>query len=245
MKLNQFDLFLFDLDDTLINTRYSYKLAQEHAIAIPCSYRADLIPALLLERLRSFAKQTGSGKYREYFRLFLNELGIFSSLEEKTIFSQMLERYETTYWSNLRPFTEGITFLNHLTQTKKKIALVSNGDTRQQWKKIQHVHLDKFFVPQNSFISGNYAAQLKKPSPFLVETACNTLNVLPEKSVFFGNTFEDIVAGTLAGVSTSFHSESCALPSKLSGKFEPDFLFDNWKSVLETFFDENREKKVF
>jgi len=235
MNLHQFELFLFDLDDTLINTRESYHRAQEKALTTLCQLIPGFSKDLFLQSLRSYAQQTGSGQYELYFQLFLNEHTDLSPKEGKEVFETMVKTYEEHYWSNLTEFSDSRNFLNTLHHKHIPMALVSNGETERQLKKLQHTSLQQFFSPKNSFISGAFATEQKKPSPFMVQSACRNYQILERKTLFFGNTVEDMIAGNSAGTSTAFITESCPLPPNLSANEQPDKVFSSWAAVIREF----------
>jgi FMN phosphatase YigB (HAD superfamily) len=226
INLPEFELYLFDLDDTLISTRGAYRAAQENAVTDVFSGPSRMT-ATYANTVRWFCQHIGSSQPELYFAAFLKSIDIPISDFEPTL-SALLNAYHERYWNLLDPLPGAVQFLKLLANQGKPLALVSNGAVGVQNKKLKQCSLDRFFSSQNRFISENYNPSQKKPSPYMIEEATRTNHVGPDQTVFFGNAMVDILAGNLADVTTvavGTWSSDINIPSL--GK--PDFQIKGWQ----------------
>jgi FMN phosphatase YigB (HAD superfamily) len=227
INLPDADLYIFDLDDTLINTREAYFSAQKTAIK---EVLPELVNPSLADRLADlkwFCRIFGSGQPDNYFAAFVGSLPTSSAAHEKTVTS-LVEAYHTAFQSNLRCLDGAKPFLQSLIDQKKMLALVSNGKTASQLNKLQVTGLEPFFAESTRFISETVSPTLKKPSPHLLKIACLAVDTEPAHAIFFGNSPEDILAGNLAGVLPVFIGEDPVFNQKIPDIVQPNFRLDHW-----------------
>jgi len=227
IKLPDADLYIFDLDDTLINTREAYFSAQETAIR---KVLPELVNPSLADRLADlkwFCRLFGSGQPDNYFAAFIASLPSPSAEHEKVVTS-LVDVYHIAFQSNLRCLDGAQPFLQSLINQKKKLALVSNGKTISQLNKLQITGLEPFFAESTRFISETVPPTLKKPSPHLLKLACLNADIEPACAIFFGNSPEDILAGNLAGVTTVLIGKDPVFNQKIPDIGQPNFRIDHW-----------------
>jgi len=225
-------LHLFDLDDTLINTRQAYGQAQADAVKA-------VFPALTtrrlegcLKRLAWFCRHFGSGNVRLYLTAFLaNDTDWLEPPEDAL--DRMLEEYRRSFRLHLKALPGAVAFLQRLVAPHRFLALVSNGNPRVQADKLQWTGLADFFPESHRFISGHYQTSDAKPSPFLIERACRLKTVEPQQTVFYGNAVSDMLAGNLAGVTTVLCGESPDLPADAPSLAQPGYRLMDWESGFE------------
>ncbi|MBU2509921.1 HAD hydrolase-like protein [bacterium] len=227
-----YKLHIFDLDDTLVNTSYSYTIAQESAIRdtfpqIP----SDAITALL-PVLKWMCRQFGSGNISEYMSAFLKSRPDLFAVDSD-ILELILDRYKCSFNTEFKCFNGAISYIQYLKKTDKKLALVSNGIVASQFEKLRTTGLDSFFPAPLCYISGAYPSNFKKPSPHMLEQACQYVGVSPPEVVFYGNSVGDILAGNLAGVTTVHFSESTPIPGDLPAIARPDYTIENWTELMD------------
>lgn len=226
-----FELFIFDLDDTLINTRESYHLAQTKAVKETFPHLTPLELDSCLPDLKWFCNIFGSGNPNQYFSAFLENLpALFVNSDENL--QSLLEIYHKQFWSRLTCFNNAQVFLNNLRGKTKTLAIASNGIADSQRKKLGLTGLNSYFNREHCFISGSYDSALKKPSPFLIQQACRKTGIPPDHAIFFGNTISDIVAGNLAGVTTVYFGPSKVDSSALPNIANPDMTWEKWPRVM-------------
>ncbi len=102
------------------------------------------------------------------------------------------EWWNAEQWKATIPFPDTIETLEKLKE-KYQLAIITNGDSIAQRKKIEHAGIMKFFKEENIFVSGDY--EYKKPDTRIFENAMKKLNVLPEESVFVGDIFANDIIG--------------------------------------------------
>lgn len=227
MSLGAFDLHIFDLDDTLINTKASYWFAQMAAVE-------DLFPHLeknqrdaLAPQLKWLCNLFGSGKVKAYMEAFLRSYPDLFSVDESLI-DALRHRYDVHFQSKLVCFEGVFACLDYLTRHQKQIAIVSNGMVDSQMRKLRLTGLDSCFPNSAIYISSEYPWDLQKPSPFLVEKACSDRGVKPGQAVYYGNAVVDMVAGNLAGVTTVHFNGTTSLPDDLPPIAVPDDVIQSW-----------------
>jgi len=224
------DLFIFDLDDTLINTRESYHLAQIEAVKKTFPHLKPNELDACIPDLKWFCKLFGSGNPGKYFSAFLkNRPTLFQNSQENI--NALLEIYNQQFWSLLTCFKNAHSFLHHLKQIGKIVAIASNGIVASQQKKLNTTGLNSYFSNDLCFISGDFDSSLKKPSPFLIQQACQQTGIPPEHTIFFGNIVSDMVAGKLAGATTVYFGLSEIDLSILPDMANPDMIWEKWPEV--------------
>ncbi len=226
--LLDFDLHIFDLDDTLVNTRHSYAGAQEAAVRKEFPHLEKNALSFLLAELRWMCRIIGSGNVRQYFQTFLTGNPELSTNIDATV-NSLVETYQSSFWSSFDCFEGVFPMLQRLSTLKKNLALVSNGKVESQRRKMDKTGLRSHFPAESCFVSGQFPANRKKPSPFMVDLACRNARVQPERSVYYGNTVEDMLAGNLAGVYTVLYGDASALPSDTPSIARPNMTLANWQ----------------
>jgi len=227
IQLPEFELYLFDLDDTLINTRQAYHDAQKSAVRRVFPHLGGEELEKHLRDLQWLCRLFGSGQPRNYFAAFAADLSASITLPAETVES-LLKIYDDNFHRNLTACPGSTAFLQQLTGHKRPLALVSNGKTATQLHKLRLTGLERFFPASCCFISEMVLPDQQKPSSHLVEMACSTFGIAPARSVFFGNTAADMVAGNLAGAATVLCSPEPEPPAGVPGIARPDYRIHSW-----------------
>ncbi len=227
-----FELHIFDLDDTLINTRYSYTVAQERAVrAVFRQVKSEGLSQILPD-LKWLCRQFGSGKPDEYFKALITSRSSILDPGPDSL-QKLLEAYRHEFDSLLCCFESAKDYLQLLKSQGKTMALVSNGNPLTQVNKLKRVGLIGYFDEELVFVSGNYPPSQKKPSPHMIKEACRVSNISADKAVFYGNNTSDMLAGNLAGVATIHYNGSTELTEGIPELAKPSTSIDSWKSMLE------------
>jgi len=226
-ELPDFDLHIFDLDDTLINTRQAYFSAQEKAIRRVFPDLIENSLASSLQDLRWLCRIFGSGNTETYFSAYVASRPDLQ-VEGKSLATLLTTVYHDAFQSNLKPLDGAVRYLQNLKDRNQKLALVSNGISASQLKKLHLTKLDIFFPPQRCFISEAYLPAQKKPSPYMLEQACKSVGIDSQQSVFYGNSAEDILAGNLAGATTVLIGVGSDADDNRPEIALPDFQIDSW-----------------
>ncbi|MGK5090518.1 HAD family hydrolase [Deltaproteobacteria bacterium TL4] len=225
-----YNLFLFDLDDTLINTRDSVRQA--------CLTALNQVPSLLCyqaegrvdELLSTFIKHFGTTADREYWRAFIIELLHEHPVTDPySIADNLCEIYRKEYWNQLKPLNDDcMAFIQYLINNNKSMALITNGTLKFQRKKLVHTNLSQFF--SHIFCSDQFPPQFQKPSPYMIIQAIQCFQGNPKETVFFGNSIIDVIAGNLAGVHTVAINE--IMNPEHIHLLTPYFIYTSWHSII-------------
>ncbi|MBS4174043.1 pyrophosphatase PpaX [Bacillus sp. FJAT-49736] len=202
---------LFDLDGTLIDTN-------------------ELIIASFLHTFNHYYP----GKYtREDVLPFIGPSlkETMSSIDPDRV-DEMIERYRTHNLANHDLLVKEFDGVYETVQTLKekgyKLAIVSTKMSATVKKGLKLTNLDSFF----EIIVAIDDVENVKPHPEPIEKALKLLGSTPQESIMVGDNYHDIVgaknAGTLsAGVSWSAKGRAYI------EKFEPDFILDNMRDLLD------------
>ena len=222
-----FDLHLFDLDDTLIHTRSVYLAAQETALSQVFAGQSPAQHQARAERVKFLSRAFGSSRVDQYLDAFLLDESDDPKQRDRLRLA-LKEVYTQEYWGKLNARDGAIAWLEQLKSKGKAWGLVSNGDPQLQEKKLQATGLSEWFPLEKRWVSGSFDPQLKKPNPFMIQEALKTLGYTAGQSVYYGNIPEDVIAAHLAGVQCCFLG---ALPPKLPPMAQPERVIQNWMEL--------------
>ncbi len=226
MDLTRIQLHLFDLDDTLIVTRPAYLAAQEFALQTVFGLEG-LEPRRA--RLRTLSKAFGSGLVEQYLDAFLWEEPT-SPQEKKQQKETWLAAYQERYWAGLTSQPGVRDYLAGLQRRGKTLGIVSNGVRATQDKKIQAARLEEWFPPAARFVSGDYAPEHKKPSPYMIGQAMAHFGQTPDQACYYGNIAEDMISARMAGVrAIRLGAEEADLPPVA----QADLVIRGWAELQE------------
>ncbi len=224
-----YELYLFDLDDTLINTKAAVHQAWQVALELWSSdtgISKDVAQPVLEECVRHF----GSTAYKEYWHAFVNEM-IEGSLENPSLIYRCQEAYYQAYWNFLHPLEGAVEFLEWLQSHQKTLGLVTNGFWNFQFEKVTHTRLDPFFTSHNTVCAHLGEVTRRKPNPTMLLQQIEKLQKSSISTIFFGNAVTDIMAGNLASV-TTVAVNNIANPMNLK-VMTPDLVVSSWRSIVE------------
>ncbi|MDH5560307.1 MAG: HAD family hydrolase [Deltaproteobacteria bacterium] len=220
---------IFDLDDTLINTRFAYFLSQRKALEeiYPDSDQDDLI--IKINRLKKLTAHFSSAFPKEYFKAFLiQESFAKNEIEKKT--ERLLRIYEKVFWENLTVFEGVFKYLDLLAKQKKQLFIISNGNFENQMKKMRLTKLNSYFPKKNVYVSSRFKPDQKKPSPFIILKLMEIQTVNPSQAIYYGNSVSDIISGNLAGIKTLFMGDKKLLKNSVEKLEQPDYKLSSWKN---------------
>ena len=212
---------VFDLDDTLYNLMDSFAGAHEELYAdrtniksgelFAASRKYNAIAFDMWNRGEITQKEEFAYRIRESYR----EFGV--ELTEAEI-----EEFEKNYrqrQAHLQLSAEMTEILTVLTDHNIPMVLLTNGNHKDQWSKIQSLGLTRFIPEQHIFISEDLPAP--KPDPAAFRTVEDILDLNPECTWYIGDTFEvDIIGAQRAGWHTIWFNH------RRKGKTDPDVCPD-------------------
>ncbi len=209
-----FDLYIFDLDGTLVNSQYDLCDAVNYAmeqLGRPPIHIAQM-PALLgegitrlLQRVLGTAEEATLAEARRHFdayyhRHYTRKTKPYSGVEE--VLSRMAFAKKAVCSNKHHPFTVGI---------------------------LRTLKLDAHF----DLILGAQPDKYRlKPAPDPILLILDRLAVPPHRALIIGDSTHDIEAGKAAGIAT------CAVtygyrPAQLLRAAQPDWLIDDIRELLE------------
>ena len=176
---------LFDLDDTLYDAA-SFEAQADRAVAAAFARLGEIEVAEALAHAAN-ARVAGWSGYLDRWAEAIN-LGRESVAEALNVRRSMTPRLE------LR--SGAAELLSELKEAGRAIAIVTNGDRRQQQNKVDALGLVACWG-----VHVEYAADSEpKPSPRAVERTLNTLDVPATQAVFVGDSASDEIAAQAAHV---------------------------------------------
>lgn len=189
----------FDLDDTLFDVKKSIHNAigefKESFEELKSYSTDDLFKVWEQIEAEQYKRYLGgeidfstlkTERIKHFFKYYDIELDEESS---KTIADQ----YYNAYQRNWTLFEETTEVLENL-RKDYSLAILSNGDSTQQRKKLAVTGLEKYF--DNVFISGEVG--INKPNKEIFEYACNKMNIDPKNGIMVGDNFNADIKGSSA-----------------------------------------------
>ncbi|MCA1062672.1 HAD family hydrolase [Rossellomorea sp. AcN35-11] len=230
LKIEDFDLLLFDLDDTLF----------DHSKAVEKGVKDTLQQFSILQKVnpddfhKTFIKHNHKlwGRFSSKdlnFHEFslrrledtLKEFNIFIDEEESLAF---VKEFQSSYLNRIRPIQE----LNDLLFELGKIVnmgIVTNGTAFNAYEKVHRLGLTSIFPESSVIISENVG--YTKPDEEIFQHTLNVFEACAERTLFIGdNYYTDINGGKTLGLTTIWINKmGYECPEE-----RPDFMV---KSVLE------------
>lgn len=236
-QLFEAKLAIFDLDDTLVMNRHATLLARDAAIrSLFGENLQDQDRFELLDKWQRLMWFFGPNEREAVFKaLVLDQCASDKLIERLTIADRV---YERVLMSNLKCVDGAQEVLDKLSKREIKVALISNGIAKRQWKKIQKTGLGNFFRPSNTLIPKE-GSPMAKPHPTSILKMCDQLEVPPDKTFLVGDRISDIVAANMAGCkSVLFYQKNLEVraPSPIGNRLEievPDYSISTLKDFLK------------
>ncbi|KQL53083.1 pyrophosphatase [Heyndrickxia shackletonii] len=207
----QITTILFDLDGTLIDTN-------------------ELIIASFLHTLNHYYPQ----KYtREDVLPFMGPSlkDTFSSINPDNV-DEMIERYRAHNLENhdllVKEFDGVYETVKVLKEKGYKLAIVSTKMSSTIKKGLKLTNLDSFF----EVIIAIDDVENVKPDPEPIEKALKLLESAPQEAIMVGDNYHDILGAKNAGTLSAGVAWSAKGRAYLE-KYEPDFILDNMRDLLE------------
>lgn len=235
MKVREPDMnIVFDIDDTLYDLMKPFQSAHEKFFAQKTS--ADATELFLKSRHYSniILAQEKQGliapedTFPKRIQMTYQDAGLSVSRDEAALFEQeyRLRQKEIA----LFPCMERV--LNICQTAQLPIAILTNGNSRGQQKKISALKLERWFDNDHIFISGETGYQ--KPDIRAFRHIENKLGYIPENSYYIGDTYEtDIISASQAGwhsIWFNHRKKICQTDTQLA-----DIEIQNKEDILDVF----------
>ena len=206
MQLSDYELYIFDFDGTLS------------------------MPSLFVRLSRYFKKRYDINFIKRHEDLFNKKLELndeeLKVEREERFYSGLYNLYSFFFRPSIKDGSEDL--LKMLKESKKKIALFSDGKEYRIRSELAKLRLEEYF----DFVLAADSINIFKPNPTPLLLITKKLRVPKEKSVYIGDMPVDVFTAKFAQIG------SCAVADGLGSKemlkkVKPDFLFDNIKALRE------------
>jgi putative hydrolase of the HAD superfamily len=203
-RVEAVETLLFDLDDTLVDTRSAWRAGFGEAV----EPLLDPLPALaasgsldaLHDRCRGYSaeeqRRAGDAEWshewnRRAFRRLLGEHGGSAAQADAA-----WQRYREAWPRHLRAFDDALPVLEQLAG-RCRLGLISNGLAADQRPKIERFDLARFFP----VVVISEEAGLRKPDPAIFARALEGLGAVGRPAAYVGdNPAHDVVGAHAAGL---------------------------------------------
>jgi FMN phosphatase YigB (HAD superfamily) len=193
--LRQCDAAVFDLDDTLIGTLYAYSAAMPRmlsALGLPAAPNDIELAFAMLARLRTY-------RMEDLFFALLRDAGVDPYTARAKALAQM-EPANVLILSHMHLLPGVLELMTELQARGIRLALVSNGFSDWQRRKLVHCRLDGFFPDELQIVSGDLPRFSEKPSLGIFWECISRLGMEPGRMVFVGDRVTDVLGANLAGM---------------------------------------------
>ena len=216
MKSSGFDIVVFDLDGTLIDSKKDIADSLNWTLA---KLGYDPIP---MKTIESFV---GNG----IMPLIKRSVEAAGHPDRE---SEALDLFRSRYWERLldttRPFPGVLETIGKL-HGGYGLAVVSNKMESYTRKILEGLDMDRFF---GGLIYGGDSLPVKKPDPAALLQIAEKLNGSPDRMVFVGDSSVDIQTGKNAGAVTVAVSYGYRDTAELLEE-KPDYMIDRFDRILE------------
>lgn len=187
ITLDAFDLLLFDLDGTLVDS------APDIALAVDATLAARGWPVAGVERVRSWI---GNGSRKLVERALAFATGESGNGLHETVHSEFLLEYAKHNGPETRVFDGVCEFLQYCAGQKKKMACVTNKPEHLARQLLAHLDMTKYFI----IVTGGDTFPQRKPDPAALFHCCETLDVPVSRTLMIGDSETDILGARAAGM---------------------------------------------
>ena len=197
------EAILFDLDDTLVDARGSWRAGFAEAIAelhadSPALRRLGSPTAIYDEHFRRYSEQAhraaGFGEWQASFTIAAFERLVAEHVgPDPALASRLVARYQAATPGHLAIFPDAEPLLERL-GARYPLGLISNGPSELQRPKIEKFDLERYF--EVVLVSGEFGT--RKPDPSIFAAALETLGIPAARAVFIGDNPTDDIAGASA-----------------------------------------------
>lgn len=192
----QYTLFIFDLDNTLIDENTYLFEAYRQIAAYTHRQYPQYQEALLHDMLVTTYNHTGRTRllntYIDQFHLPSSEMDNLLTILRTAKLNKKLA---------LLPGME--TLLSKLISRDKQLSIATNGNKLQQQNKIDQVNWGTLHAAIPVYFAADYEP---KPSPLVIHAIINDHGVAPERVLFIGDSKSDEQAAHHAGIDFCFVS---------------------------------------
>ena len=216
--LSAFDLLLFDLDGTLVDS------APDIAAAVDETLQARGWPVAGIERVRSWVGN-GSRKLIERAVLFAAQSSDADLLH--AVHDEFLVQYAQHNGPETRVFDGAREFLAHCQNLNKKMACVTNKPAHLANALLDHLDMKKYF----SIVIGGDSFPQRKPDPVALLYCCEKLTTPIARTLMIGDSETDVKSARNAGMKVLCVSYGYNHGGTVAAT-NPDWLIDDFREII-------------
>lgn len=191
--LSAFDLLLFDLDGTLVDS------APDIAQAVDATLQTHGWPVAGLERVRHWVGNGSRTLIERALCFVFAEFDITQPEQaalHESVHTAFLQHYAVHNGPSTVIFVGALPFLHACQAAGKQMACVTNKPERLARDLLQCLQLDLFF----SLVIGGDTFPVRKPDPTALLYCCTELNVSPVRTLMVGDSSIDVNSARNAGI---------------------------------------------
>ncbi|HZL82710.1 MAG TPA: HAD-IA family hydrolase [Candidatus Deferrimicrobium sp.] len=209
-----FDLYLFDLDGTLVDTRRDIAQAVNHVLQLHARPVADLTTVV---------SWVGDGLDDMMMRAF--------QTDERAFVGELVDEFRSYYMDHCTDFSyvyEGCAeTLTSLQERGTHLSVLTNKPQDLSLEILRHLGILQFF----DRVVGPSDANLRKPNPSNLVSLVRDIGTSKERTLMVGDSRNDILVARNAGVA------SCGCTFGYIGRdalleLKPTFLIETWPELL-------------
>ena len=201
----------FDLDDTILGTTVCSNkcwklLSEEYAPIFLQRGHLNISPTDIVKSINDFSLWFWSDANRNHDGRLNPEQALLETIRgglevlgitDLKIIKSMSQKWDDMRWSMLKPLPKAIDTLNKFKVAGVKLALITNGNARNQTRKVQILELESLM--DHIQIEGEFG--LGKPDPESYFNALKQLNVSPKETWMAGDNLGfDVIAPMKLGI---------------------------------------------
>ena len=191
-------VIFFDIDDTILNSKRAefnstckFKRINNCFANVDDEEFAKMWRKITEEVYERYLKKEISFEEQRISRI--QKIYEMYGLEiSKDLAREKFKDYQKVYEENWIVFEDTVEVLNKV-KDRYKLGIISNGDGKQQKRKLEHTGITKYFT--KIIISGDVGAS--KPDRRIFEIACERMGVKPEESIMVGDKYKTDIEGAL------------------------------------------------
>jgi putative hydrolase of the HAD superfamily len=226
----QLKAILFDIDDTLFSTTEFARKARQNAVRAMVRAGLDLPEETVARELEEVLAEFSSN-YEHHFDKLLNRLRppSLARVNPALIVAAGVVAYHDTKFRELVPFEDVLPFFRALRKVGMRLGIITHGWTVKQAEKLVRLGVVPCLEPSAIFISDQIG--IGKPNPKLWTLALADMHLLPQETMYVGDSPEnDVSAPRALGMVTVWAAR--ASKHKLeSGRNEPDHTVSDFREL--------------
>ncbi len=200
--MKTYNYYLLDLDNTLCDFKSAMESGNKKIAELLSNYNIDY-DSFMTEFIKQqnlllkefLSKKLTESEYR--IRRYEDTLKFYSINNSRDLAVKLDNIFTKETTENIKVFDDVIPFLKKLTENKKQIAIVTNGNAKRQRMKFKSSVLAVY--TNNIFISGELGHA--KPDKYIFNKAMEAINAVPSETLMIGDSLEhDILGAESVGI---------------------------------------------